>query len=714
MVSGGFLSGREPAGRTGIVHEDPRTRVTRVVVAGRTVIRKELLGPDSDRRLRHELAMLQRLRGVPGVAQLAEEALPGALVLADAGDLSLAAMATPLAVEDLVGLGLGVARAVAGMHRRGVMHRDICPANIVVGGDGVPCLVDFGLATGMAEIRPEFTPAGEIVGTLAYLAPEQTGRTGRAVDERADLYAVGATLYELATGAPPFGAGDPLRLLHDHLTRVPVAPEQVNPAVPGPLSEIILHLLEKEPDRRYQTADGLAYDLKQLRDAAEGPAGADFRVGARDVPLRLVPPSRLVDRDEQVAALEAAFDDALTGGCRGVLVAGAPGVGKTALIDQLRPAVTGRDGWFVAGKFDQYRRDLAFDAVQQAFQALGRLLLAEPDDELAEVRGRILRALGPNAGLMTAVLPEAAALLAVPPNPGDPLTAQARLQWAGVQMLRAVASRKRPVLVFLDDLQWAGRPPLGLVDLVLSAEPVDGLLLVGAHREVDAAHPLAALVTRWRGLAGVRQMRLEDLPGSGQVAMVAEMLHLNRDAAAGLAGLIAPYTRGNPYETVELLNALRQGERADRHRRRVAVGCGGGAGAPRRGRPDPAAGGPGGGAAGAVAAHGAGDGGPGRAGRAGPAGHRDRRAGGRGRAVSRTGPGQGAAGGRSGGAGSAVSPRPDPRGGTGRARCRAAARAAPGDGAAAGRHRRNCSRSRPSSTCRSSTRSPMPRSGGGW
>ena len=658
--------------------------------------------------------MLQRLRGVPGVAQLAEEALPGALVLADAGGTEPGRDGHAAGGRGSGGLGLGVARAVAGMHRRGVMHRDICPANIMVGGDGAPCLVNFGLATGMAEIRPEFTPAGEIVGTLAYLAPEQTGRTGRAVDERADLYAVGATLYELATGAPPFGAGDPLRLLHDHLTRVPVAPEQVNPAVPGPLSEIILHLLEKEPDRRYQTADGLAYDLEQLRDAAEGPAGADFRVGARDVPLRLVPPSRLVGRDEQVAALEAAFDDALAGGCRGVLVAGAPGVGKTALIDQLRPVVTGRDGWFVAGKFDQYRRDLEFDAVQQAFQALCRLLLAEPDDELAEVRGRILRALGPNAGLMTAVLPEAAALLAVPPDPGDPLTAQARVQWAGVQMLRAVASRKRPVLVFLDDLQWAGRPPLGLVDLVLSGEPVDGLLLVGAHREVDAVHPLAALVARWRGQAGVRQVRLEDLPGSGQVAMVAEMLHLNRDAAAGLAGLIAPYTRGNPYETVELLNALRQGE--------VLTATAGGW------RWDAAA----------VRAHlGAAD--PTRllAGRMAalpaPSQHMvQAMAGLGGRAeLDLLATATGAPAGEverclepaldkgllvadPGARARAVSPRPDPRGGAGRARCRAAARAAPGDGAAAGRHGGNCSRSRPSSTCRSSTRSPMPRSGGGW
>ena len=242
--------------------------------------------------------------------------------------------------------------------------------------------MDFALASSFAEIRPEFTHHAEITGTLAYLAPEATGRTGRAVDQRADLYALGAVLYELATGGPPFGTGDPLRLIHDHLARVPVPPAEANPALPAPLSEIILHLLEKEPDNRYQTADGLVYDLERLRHAQAHPAAAVFRVGEHDFPVRLLPPSRLAGRDDEVAALEAAFAGALAGRCRGVLVAGAPGVGKTALVDQLRPVVTGGDGWFVAGKFDAYRRDLEFDAGYQAFRALGRLLLAEPEDEL--------------------------------------------------------------------------------------------------------------------------------------------------------------------------------------------------------------------------------------------------------------------------------------------------------------------------------------------
>jgi predicted ATPase len=174
-----------------------------------------------------------------------------------------------------------------------------------------------------------------------------------------------------------------------------------------------------------------------------------------------------------------------TWGAKVLLVGGAPGVGKTALVDQLRPVVTGRDSWFVAGKFDPYRRDLEFDAINQAFRALGRLLLAEPEDELTEVRGRILAAVGPNAGLLTAAVPEFAALLAVPPEPGDPLTAQVRAQRTAVAVLRAVASPKQPVVLFLDDLQWAGRTPLGVVDLLLSEEPVEGLLLVGAYRDGD-------------------------------------------------------------------------------------------------------------------------------------------------------------------------------------------------------------------------------------
>src|SRR2546429_658629 len=401
-LAAGVAGSRSAEDEAVLLYQSDRTRVLRVLCPDRagTAIRKEALGPSAMARTRHEIEILSRLAGVAGVVRPAANvpAEVHAITFEDVGARSLADVIrdSPLDPDGLPRLALELATILAGVHRAGVLHRDLNPTNIVLHGVGLePMLIDFDLATTFAEVRPGFTHHREIVGRLAYLAPEQTGRTGLPVDLRADLYGLGATLYELATGAPPFGDGDALRLVRDIL-----APG------PQPLAEV------------------------------------------------------------------------------------APGVGKSALIEQLRPMVTTRGGWYVAGKFDQYRHGTASGAVVQALAGLGRLLLAEPEDELAGQRERMLRALGPGTGLITAVVPEFAALLGADHRvvEGDPTETEVRLRQAQVDLLRAVASPARPIVIVLDDLQWAGQATFGVIDAVQTDERMRGLLLVGAYRdsEVDA------------------------------------------------------------------------------------------------------------------------------------------------------------------------------------------------------------------------------------
>ena len=256
--------------------------------------------------------------------------------------------------------------------------------------------------------------------------------------------------------------------------------------------------------------------------------------------------------------LEAAFDGALAGHCRGVLVTGAPGVGKTALVDQLRPVATGQNGWFVAGKFDPYRRDLEFDAVNQhSGRWVGCCWPSARTSWWRSARARggcwIERRSAGGGGAGLAVLLRASA------DAGDPLTRAARLPRSGLEVLRARSVAGNGLVLFVDDLQWAGRTPLGFLDLVLSERPIEGLLLVGAYREATWTRRirLRRCCSRWRGHANEALLRLDNLPVRSVAAMVAEMLHVDRAAAAELVDVIDPYTDGNPYEVVEVLNALR-------------------------------------------------------------------------------------------------------------------------------------------------------------
>jgi PAS domain S-box-containing protein len=553
--------------REDVLSVSDRARVVRLhLQGGGTVVCTEPTGQQRGDRLAHQLAILERLDGVEGVVQRSDAvARADAIVLVDEDGPTLAEELPKGSPETaaLLDILVDLARAIARVHGRGVVHNNLNPTNVVlVGEQRRPVLLDFDLAMTFAESRRGLLDRGEIAGTLAYIAPEQTGRTGWPVDQRADLYSFGAMAFELATGNPPFIEADPLQLIRDHLARTPQPPAVVDPAVPVGLSNIIMRLLEKKPDRRYQSAQGLVHDLGRLRDELAAGGEGLFALGERDFPLRLSPPAHLVGRGAQVEALKAAFEDSLVHSGRVVLIGGAPGVGKTVLMDRLRSVVTARGGWFVSGKFDRHRRDLDSGATLQALGALCAHLLAEPEAELALARTRLLEALGPNAGLAAALVPALGLLLDVAPEMPSGATpeVEARTIHANLDILHAVVSPARPVVMVLDDLQWAWPLTLAFIDAVLADDGLAGLLLLGAYRdtEVDGGQPSSAMAARWERLGvGPQLLPLRNLPPADVGRLLQGMLHLPSGQAAGLAEAICARTEGNPFDTVQLVNALR-------------------------------------------------------------------------------------------------------------------------------------------------------------
>lgn len=569
MTNGKTPAPRFDEARCELIFRSERTRVYRMPDdEGHTrYVYKKFLGPNAAERRRHEEYVLETLSEVDGVPRLIElktqdklHAGQATLTTVDADPLRT----RQLSLAQLLDFAPKLARVLAAVHQRGVIHRDINPSNILIRRQqGEPVLIDFELATLRSENPPSFAHPRDIAGTLAYLPPEQTGRTARTIDQRSDLYAVGATLYELATGRPPFDLEDPLQLIRSHMARKPVPPNQLVPALPATLSAIILKLLEKEPDRRYQSAEGLALDLERLRDALHaGDHDPQFELGGRDFPARLIPPSRPVGRDREIETLERALAQSIEGRCHFVLVSGPSGVGKTALVNELRTRVAAANGWFVAGKFDQFRNQTGPSAGLQILRDLSNLLLTENETELSGELRRIFQNLGPGIVRATEVLPELAEALQNQPKAaaGQMSEAQFRVRRAGYDLVRAIARPERPLIIFADDLQWADQVFLNGLDDMFSRSQPRGLLLIGAYRdsEVHPNHPLHSLIQRWQTQAHPPwRIALSNLKPEALQDLVQGVLRIDAQAAQPLAAALYERASGNPYDTLELLNALR-------------------------------------------------------------------------------------------------------------------------------------------------------------
>jgi PAS domain S-box-containing protein len=526
--------------------------------------------PQSQRRLEHEYSLAAELDPKWATRPLALTRHEGRtmLVLEDPGGEPLDGVLArgrgqPLELTRFLRLTPSLASALGQVHRRGMIHKDIKPANVFVDNVGNVRLTGFGIASRLPHERQAPAPPEVTAGTLAYMAPEQTGRMNRSIDSRSDLYSLGITFYEMLTGTLPFSAVDPMEWIHCHIARRPVPPSERVSGVPVQLSAIVMKLLAKAAEERYQTAAGLEADLHRCLREWETRRRIDlFPLGVHDVSDRLLIPEKLYGREREIDALLASFDRVVANGRPElVLVSGYSGVGKSSVVNELHKGLVAPRGLFASGKFDQYKRDIPYTTLAQAFQTLIRQILAKSEAEVAQWREALTEAVGQNGQLIVNLIPEVEFVIGKQPPVPDlpPQDEQNRFQMVFRRFLGAFAQPEHPLALFLDDLQWLDAATLELLEHLVCDPNVRHLMLVGAYRdnEVSSSHPLLRTLGAIRKAGAVTQEIVLAPLGLDDVGrLVAAALHCERDAAHPLAQLVHEKTGGNPFFAIQFLMAL--------------------------------------------------------------------------------------------------------------------------------------------------------------
>jgi PAS domain S-box-containing protein len=556
--------------------------------------------PDILKRLEHEYSLREELDREWALRPLALNRRDGQmmLVLEDPSSAAVGldqclgfggirqsgagAGAQPMELGRFLRLAINLAAGVGKLHRRGLIHKDIKPTHILVDLEtNEVWFTGFGISSRLARERQAAESPEVIAGTLAYMAPEQTGRMNRSIDSRSDLYSLGVTFYQMLTGALPFTASDPMEWVHCHVARQPLPPAERRTEVPGIISAVVVKLLAKTAEERYQTAAGLEADLRRALAEWESRGRIDaFPLGACDLPDQLLIPECLYGRECEIASLHAAFDRVVAGGGPElVLVTGQAGIGKSSVVHELHRALAPARGLFASGKFDQYKRDIPYASLAQALISLIRPLLAKSEAELAPWRATLTAALGLNSALMVTLLPDLEHVIGPqPPVPAlPPRDAQRRFQLVFRRLLGVFARQEHPLALFLDDLQWLDAATLDLLEDLLTSDLADQsssdpaeqklrrtlqpdlrhLLLIGAYRddEVMPTHPLMRRMAAIRQAGGrVQVIVLKPLGLEDVSRIVAAALHCG--SARPLARLVHEKTAGNPFFATQFLAAL--------------------------------------------------------------------------------------------------------------------------------------------------------------
>lgn len=550
-------------------------RISRAVQLkdGRDVIIKQLDRSRCNRerlsRFQHEFDILSRLRisGIMEPLDLLQLDTGPAAIYNDSNSRPLRQLIVEqtLSWHQWLAIAIRIAELLGRLHETGITHKQINPDHLLLNPDtGMVELIGFSRSTGLSREQANWHTPDLSQEGLAYIAPEQTGRINRSIDYRSDYYSLGATLYEMMTGRPPFVSNDGMTLVHDLIAKQPVTPHQINPQLPEMLSQVILKLLSKDAARRYQSSVGLIHDLQHCLQAQQRQQyDLRFQPGQHDLSARFQIPQRLYGRRPLLAQLRERYDSCRFGAHPPVLITGYAGVGKTSLVNELRQHVNEQGGSFNAGKFDQFRRSRPYFAIVQALQGLVRQLLTEPEERIARWRRHLLDSLGSHAQVLIKLIPELELIIGSQPTlpPLPPAEEQNRFSRIFIQMLRVLATPERPLVLFLDDLHWADLASLHLIETLANVSTSPGLMLIGSYRdhEVGAAHPLRTLLDRLQSSERPPlEISLQPLQLSEINQLIADTLRVEPSTCRTFAQACLEKTQGNPFFLSQFLHALHQ------------------------------------------------------------------------------------------------------------------------------------------------------------